>query len=30
LFENSTKIPKEVIFSYFALLKAIEMGAEKG
>ena len=29
LFYDSTKIPKEVIFGYFALLKAIEMGAEK-
>lgn len=29
LFDDSKKIPKEVIFGYFALLKAIEMGAEK-
>lgn len=30
LFGDSTRIPKEVIFVYFALLKAIEIGAEKG
>jgi hypothetical protein len=29
LFGGVTNIPKEVIFSYFALLKGIEMGAEK-
>jgi len=30
LFIDSTKIPREVVFSYFSLLKAIEIGAEKG
>jgi hypothetical protein len=30
LFGDSTKIPKEVVFAYFALLKAIEIGADKG
>lgn len=29
LFSDISKVPKEVIFSYFAVLKAIEMGAEK-
>ena len=29
LFDDLNKIPKEVIFGYFALLKAIEIGAEK-
>lgn len=29
LFINSTEIPKEVLFSYFSLLKAIEIGALK-
>lgn len=29
IFGDITKIPKEVIFSYFAVLKAIEIGAEK-
>lgn len=30
LFINSIEIPREVVFSYFSLLKAIEIGAEKG
>jgi len=30
LFINSTNIPREVVFGYFSILKAIEMGAEKG
>lgn len=30
LFGDLSKIPVEVIFSYFAVLKAIEIGAEKG
>ena len=30
LFGDFSKVPKEVVFSYFAVLKAIEMGAEKG
>ena len=29
LFDDLTQIPKELIFGYFALLKAIEIGAEK-
>jgi hypothetical protein len=29
LFTDITRIPREVIFGYFALLKAIEIGAEK-
>ena len=29
LFMDSTKIPIEVVFSYFSLLKAIEIGAER-
>jgi hypothetical protein len=30
MFDDLAKIPKEVVFGYFALLKAIEIGAEKG
>jgi len=30
LFINSTNIPREVVFGYFSILKAIEIGAEKG
>ena len=30
LFGDPTKIPQEVVFGYFSLLKAIEMGTEKG
>ena len=30
LFISASKIPREVVFAYFSLLKAIEIGAEKG
>jgi len=30
LFINPTNMPKEVVFGYFSILKAIEMGVEKG